>query len=99
RGYRVIYDAIDDVKKAMLGLLEDEQHEVILGRLEILKIFRSSKAGLIMGGEVRSGKMVRGSKVRVIRDERIVHEGKLSTLRRFKEEANEVTEGLECGVG
>jgi translation initiation factor IF-2 len=99
RTYNVIYDAIDDVKKAMLGLLEDEQKEVILGRLEILRIFRSSKAGLIIGGEVRSGRLLRGASVRVIRDGRILHTGKLSTLRRFKDEVQEVSEGLECGVG
>ena len=99
RTYRVIYDAIEDIKKAMLGLLEDESREVVVGQLEVLQIFRSSKAGMILGGEVRSGKIVRGANVRVIRDDRVVFNGKISTLRRFKDEASEVTEGLECGVG
>jgi translation initiation factor IF-2 len=99
RTYRVIYDAIEDIRKAMLGLLEDERREVVVGKLEVLQIFRSSKTGMILGGEVRSGKIVRGAHVRVIRDDRVVFEGKISTLRRFKDEATEVSEGLECGVG
>ncbi|MCA9444534.1 MAG: translation initiation factor IF-2, partial [Candidatus Omnitrophica bacterium] len=99
RTYNVIYDAIEDIKKAMLGLLEDERREVVLGHFEVLKIFRSSKAGLVIGGMVTSGRLVKGAKVRVIRDERIAFDGKLETLRRFKDDVSEVTEGLECGVG
>jgi translation initiation factor IF-2 len=99
RTYMVIYDAIEDIKKAMLGLLADEEREIVLGRLEVMEIFRSSKAGLIIGGVVREGKLVRGRHVRVLRDNRILVETKLVTLRRFKDEANEVSEGLECGIG
>ncbi len=99
RTYSVIYDAIDDIKKAMLGLLEDERREVVLGHFEVVKIFRSSKAGLVIGGLVTNGKLIKGAKVRVIRDERIAFDGKLETLRRFKDDVGEVTEGLECGVG
>jgi translation initiation factor IF-2 len=98
RTYSIIYDAVEDIKKAMEGLLEAEEKEQLLGRLEVLEIFRSTKAGLIFGGEVKSGKLVRGADARVIRDGRIVFGGKLTSLRRFKDEAKEVTEGLECGV-
>lgn len=98
RTYSIIYDAVEDIKKAMEGLLEAEEKEQVLGRLEVLEIFRSTKAGLIFGGEVKSGKLVRGADARVIRDERIVFNGKLTSLRRFKDEAKEVTEGLECGL-
>jgi len=99
RTYRVIYDAIEDIKKAMVGLLEDEERQVVVGQLEVVQVFRSTKAGLILGGEVTEGKLVRGANLRVLRDGRIVYEGKIATLRRFKEEASEVTQGLECGVG
>ena len=99
RTYTVIYDAIEDIKKAMLGLLADEQREVVIGRLEVMEIFRSSKAGLVIGGVVREGKLVKGRLVRVLRDNRILVETKLVTLRRFKDEASEVTQGLECGLG
>lgn len=99
RTYSVIYDAIEDIRKAMLGLLEDEIHEVVLGHLEIVQIFRTSKSGLIVGGTVIDGKLVRDGKVRLIRDGEPISEAKLVSLRRFKEETDEVTEGLECGVG
>ncbi|NUN97431.1 MAG: translation initiation factor IF-2, partial [Candidatus Omnitrophica bacterium] len=99
RIYRIIYDAIEDIKKAMMGLLADEVHEIVVGHFEVMQIFRSSKAGLIIGGQVSDGKIIRGRNVRVLRDGKVIHEGKLSTLRRFKDEVNEVPSGLECGVG
>jgi translation initiation factor IF-2 len=99
RTYTVIYDAIDDIKKAMLGLLEDERREVVLGHFEVVKIFRTGKAGLVIGGMVTDGKLIKGAKVRVLREDRIAFDGKLVTLRRFKDDVSEVSEGLECGVG
>jgi translation initiation factor IF-2 len=99
RTYNIIYDAIEDIKKAMLGLLADEEREVILGNLEVLEIFRSSKAGLVIGGVVREGKLIKGRNVRVLRDNRVLANSRLVSLRRFKDEVNEVSQGLECGVG
>jgi translation initiation factor IF-2 len=99
RTYQIIYDAVEDIKKAMLGLLADEVKEVILGHFDVLQIFRSSKSGLIIGGTVRDGKLLKGRKIRIVREGQTVSEGKLVSLRRFKDEVNEVPAGLECGVG
>lgn len=98
RLYRVIYDAIEDVKAAMSGLLEPEYREVTLGRAEIRKIFRSSKIGNIAGCYVLEGKIERDASVRVIRDGIVVHEGKLESLKRFKDDVREVVQGYECGI-
>jgi translation initiation factor IF-2 len=99
RSYQIIYDAIEDIRKAMLGLLADEVKEVILGHLEIVQIFRSSKAGLILGGLVQDGRLIKGRKVRIKRNDQVIHDTKIATLRRFKDEVNEVPSPLECGVG
>ncbi|MHB8985630.1 MAG: translation initiation factor IF-2 [Eubacteriales bacterium] len=98
RLYRVIYDAIEDVKKAMSGLLEPEYREVTLGRAEIRKVFRASKIGAIAGCYVIEGKIERDAKVRVVRDGIVVYEGKLDSLKRFKDDVKEVAQGYECGI-
>jgi translation initiation factor IF-2 len=98
RLYRVIYDAIDDVKAAMSGLLDPELREVIIGRVEVRKTFKASKIGTIAGCYVTEGKITRDAGVRVIRDGIVIHEGKLDTLKRFKDDAKEVMQGYECGI-
>lgn len=98
RLYRVIYDAINDVKAAMSGLLDPEYREVTLGRAEIRKIFRASKIGTIAGCYVLEGKLERDAGVRVVRDGIVIHEGKLDSLKRFKDDVKEVVQGYECGL-
>ncbi|HOV78726.1 MAG TPA: translation initiation factor IF-2 [Bacillota bacterium] len=98
RLYRVIYDAIEDVRAAMSGLLEPEYREVLLGRAEIRKIFRASKVGTIAGCYVLEGKIERDAGVRVVRDGIVVYEGKLDSLKRFKDDVKEVLQGYECGI-
>ncbi|WP_066635701.1 translation initiation factor IF-2 [Desulfolucanica intricata] len=98
RLYRVIYDAIDDVKAAMSGLLDPEFKEVVLGRAEVRQIFKVSKVGTIAGCYVTEGKITRDAGVRVIRDGIVIHEGKLDSLKRFKDDAKEVVQGYECGI-
>jgi translation initiation factor IF-2 len=98
RLYRVIYDAIEDVKAAMSGLLEPEYREVMLGRAEIRKVFKASKIGTIAGCYVVEGKIERDAGVRVVRDGIVVFEGKLDSLKRFKDDAKEVLQGYECGL-
>jgi translation initiation factor IF-2 len=98
RYYNIIYDLVDDVKKAMSGLLAPTLRETMLGNAEILEIFNISKVGKIAGCRVTDGKVERGANVRLIRDNVVVHEGKLSTLKRFKDEVREVAAGQECGM-
>jgi translation initiation factor IF-2 len=98
RLYRVIYDAIDDIKAAMSGLLEPELREVILGKVEIRQIFKASKFGLIAGCYVTEGKVTRDAGIRLIRDNIVVYEGKIDSLKRFKDDAKEVVQGYECGI-
>ena len=97
--YQIIYDAIDDVKKAMLGMLSPVTKEKVLGRAEVRQVFHITKAGTVAGCTVVDGKVTRRSHVRLIRDSVVVHTGRLSSLRRFKEDASEVTHGYECGIG
>ncbi len=97
--YQIIYDAIDDVKKAMLGMLSPVTKEKILGRAEVRQVFHITKAGTVAGCTVVEGKVTRRSHVRLIRDSVVVHTGRLSSLRRFKDDASEVTHGYECGIG
>ncbi|WP_415537780.1 translation initiation factor IF-2 [Dehalobacter sp. 4CP] len=99
RMYRVIYDAIDDIKAAMEGLLEPTFKEVIQGKAEVRQIFKVPKAGTVAGSYITDGKIHRSDKIRVIRDGIVVHEGDLESLRRFKDDAKEVAEGYECGIG
>ncbi len=98
RYYSVIYDLIDDIKAAMSGLLSPEIRETFLGNAEILEIFSISKVGKVAGCRVTEGRVERGANVRLIRDNVVIHEGKLSTLKRFKDEVKEVQGGQECGM-
>jgi translation initiation factor IF-2 len=99
RTYRVIYDAIDDIKAALSGLLKPEQRERILGEAEVRQTFRVPKLGVVAGSYVRSGVIRRNASVRLVRDGVIVYDGRIGSLRRFKEDAAEVREGFECGIG
>jgi translation initiation factor IF-2 len=98
RYYNVIYDLVDDVKKAMSGLLAPTVRETMLGSATILEIFKVSKVGNVAGCRVTDGVVERGANVRLIRDSVVVHEGKLSQLKRFKDDAREVVAGQECGM-
>jgi translation initiation factor IF-2 len=98
RVYKIIYDAVEDVRKAMEGLLEPTYRPVTLGRAEVLQLFSTPK-GTIAGSMVRSGKITSKAKVKVFRGEEMVHEGSLSSLRRFKDDVKEVNNGFECGIG
>ena len=98
RYYNIIYDLVDDVKAAMSGLLAPTLREERLGEAQILEIFNVSKVGKIAGCRVLDGKVERGANVRLIRDNVVVHEGRLSQLKRFKDDAREVTAGQECGM-
>jgi translation initiation factor IF-2 len=99
RLYRIIYEAIEDVKKAMVGLLDPEYKEVYLGRAEVRQVFKVPNVGAIAGSYVNDGKIQRNSNVRVLRNGVIVYEGKLLSLRRFKDDVKEVLENYECGIG
>jgi len=99
RTYRVIYEAVEDVRNALEGMLKPEEKETVLGEAEVLQLFKVSKVGTIAGCMVRSGVIQRTGKVRVVRDGVQVYSGNLSSLKRFKDDAKEVREGLECGIG
>ncbi len=99
RYYRIIYDLLDDIKAVLEGMLDPELRETFLGNAEALEIFNISKLGKIAGCRVTEGVMRRGSHVRLVRDNVVIHEGELSTLRRFKDEVKEVNAGQECGMG
>ncbi|HET7849496.1 MAG TPA: EF-Tu/IF-2/RF-3 family GTPase, partial [Pseudolabrys sp.] len=98
RYYNIIYDLVDDVKKAMSGLLAPTLRESMLGNAQILEIFNISRVGKIAGCRVTDGVVERGANVRLIRDNVVVHEGKLSQLKRFKDDVREVGNGMECGM-
>ncbi len=98
RYYSIIYDLVDDVKDTLSGMLSPERRETFLGNAEILDIFNVSKVGKVAGCLITEGKVERGAGVRLIRDDVVMHEGELSTLKRFKDEASEVQSGLECGM-
>lgn len=99
RFYRVIYELLDDVKKAMVGLLEPIKQESFLGRVEVRETFTVPKIGTIAGCYVTGGVVRRNAFGRLLRDNRVVHEGKLGSLRRFKDDVKEVQAGFECGIG
>ena len=99
RLYRVIYDAIDDVKAALSGMLKPEERESILGEAEVRQTFRVPKLGVIAGCYLTRGTIRRNSQVRLIRDGVVVYEGRVGSLRRFKDDVAEVREGFECGIG
>ncbi|MFL0249851.1 translation initiation factor IF-2 [Clostridium neuense] len=96
--YRVIYNAIDDIKAAMVGMLEPEFKEVIIGRAEIRQVYKISSVGTVAGCYVLNGKITRNSQVRIIRDGIVILEGELASLKRFKDDAKEVAQGFECGI-
>jgi translation initiation factor IF-2 len=98
RYYNIIYNLVDDVKAAMSGLLSPERRETFIGNAEILEIFDITKVGKIAGCRVTEGKVERGAGVRLIRDNVVIHEGTLKTLKRFKDEVSEVPAGQECGM-
>jgi translation initiation factor IF-2 len=98
RYYNIIYDLVDDVKKAMSGLLAPTLRETMLGNAVVLEVFKVSKVGNVAGCRVTDGTVERGANVRLIRDNVVVHEGKLSQLKRFKDDAKEVVAGQECGM-
>ncbi|MFL0694766.1 MAG: translation initiation factor IF-2 [Agrobacterium tumefaciens] len=98
RYYNIIYDLVDDVKAAMSGLLSPERRETFLGNAEILEVFNITKVGKVAGCRVIEGKVERGAGVRLVRDNVVIHEGKLKTLKRFKDEVAEVPMGQECGM-
>ncbi|MGB1906277.1 MAG: translation initiation factor IF-2, partial [Spongiibacter sp.] len=99
RYYSVIYDLIDDVKSALSGMLSPEMREEIVGIAEVRDVFRSPKFGDIAGCMVLEGTVYRSKPIRVLRDDVVIYEGELESLRRFKDDANEVKNGLECGIG
>jgi translation initiation factor IF-2 len=98
RYYNIIYNLVDDVKAAMSGMLDPTLREDMLGNAQILEIFDISKVGKVAGCRITDGKVERGAHVRLIRDSVVVHEGMLSTLKRFKDEVKEVVAGQECGM-
>lgn len=97
--YSIIYDVIEDLKKAMLGKLEPVLKEMSLGKVQVRNVFKISKVGTIAGCSVIEGKITRTSRVRLIRDQAVIYTGKISSLKRFKDDAREVTQGYECGLG
>lgn len=98
RSYSVIYKAIEELRAAMSGMLKPEEVEESVGQVEIRQIFRASKIGAIAGSFVTEGKITRGAKVRLVREGAVVYDGEVASLRRFKEDAKEVSSGFECGV-
>ncbi|HMC54916.1 MAG TPA: translation initiation factor IF-2 [Gemmatimonadaceae bacterium] len=97
--YRIIYEAVNDVRSALEGMLRPEQREVVIGEAQVREVFKISKIGTIAGCMVRSGLINRQSRVRVVRDGVEVYEGSISSLKRFKDDVREVKEGFECGIG
>jgi translation initiation factor IF-2 len=98
RYYNIIYNLVDDVKAVLSGMLTPEVREKFLGNAEILEVFNITKVGKVAGCKVTEGVVRRGAKVRLIRDNVVIHEGELSTLKRFKDEVKEVQSGQECGM-
>ena len=99
RNYSIIYEAIEEVKLALEGLLEPEKIEEVTGIAHVLQQFKIPKLGIIAGSSVKSGKVIRNSMLRVKREDELIHEGVLTSLKRFKDDVNEVKEGFECGIG
>lgn len=99
RTYRVIYDIIDDIEAAMKGMLDPIFKEVVLGKVEIRNTFKVPGIGIVGGAYVTEGKILRNVGVRLVRDGIVIHEGKISSLKRFKDDAKEVAQGYECGIG
>jgi len=98
RYYSIIYNVIDDVKQALSGMLAPTLREKFLGNAQILQVFNITKVGKVAGCKVTEGTVKRGAKVRLLRDNVVIHEGSLKTLKRIKDEVKEVREGFECGM-
>ena len=98
RTYSIIYDAINDIRKAMEGLLEPTYKEHFLGRAEVLQVFSVTKVGMVAGSMIVDGKVVRGSRARLLRDNVVVYNGRIASLRRFKDDMKDCSQGLECGI-
>lgn len=99
RTYNIIYDAINDIKKALEGMLEPTYKEHVLGRAQVLQLFNIHKVGTVAGSLVINGKVVKGSHVRILRDNVVIYNGRISSLKRFKDDVKDCQEGLECGIG
>jgi len=99
RSYNVIYDAINDVRAALSGMLAPEIREMVLGRAQVRQLFPITKVGVIYGSSVTEGKMVRGARARIKRGDTLLGEGVINSLKRFKDDVREVLQGLECGIG
>jgi len=95
--YRIIYEVISDIRAAMSGMLEPEEKEMFLGRVDVREVFKTPQ-GKVAGCIVSQGKVSRAAKIRVLRDSKIIYEGKIQALRRFKDDAREVEQGYECGI-
>ena len=99
RCYRIIYEILDDIEAAMKGMLDPEFKEVIIGKAEVRETFKVPNVGVIAGAYVVEGRMARNAQLRLLRDGIVIHEGNLSSLKRFKDDAKEVAQGFECGIG
>tara|TARA_Y100001970_G_scaffold235390_1_gene294374 strand:- start:242 stop:658 length:417 start_codon:yes stop_codon:yes gene_type:complete len=97
--YSIIYEAIEEIKLALEGLLAPEIVENSVGTAEVRDMFKIPKIGMIAGCFIEKGKVIRNSKLRLLRENEIIYEGKLTSLKRFKDDATEVLEGYECGIG
>jgi translation initiation factor IF-2 len=98
RVYQIVYELLDDIKAALEGLLTPQIKRIFMGRARIKEVFKLSKSGIIAGCIVEKGKMVRNAACQVMRGPEIVHEGKIKSLKRFKEDVREVAEGVDCGI-
>ncbi len=98
RQHRVIYNVIEEIEQAMKGMLDPEYKESVIGHAEVRNTFKVSKVGTIAGCMVTSGKITRNAEARLVRDGIVVHEGKIDSLKRFKDDAKEVAQGYECGI-
>jgi translation initiation factor IF-2 len=98
RYYNVIYDAVEEVKAALSGMLAPERKESVIGMVEVRQVFRISKVGTVAGCYVQEGLVKRGAQVRVLRDSVVIHTGDIDTLKRFKDDVREVKSGFECGM-
>jgi translation initiation factor IF-2 len=98
RYYTIIYDAVDEIKAALSGMLAPERKESVLGLVEVREVYRISKVGTVAGCYVLDGSIKRGAMVRVLRDNVVIHTGELDSLKRFKDDVKEVKSGFECGL-
>jgi translation initiation factor IF-2 len=99
RTYRVIYEIIDEVEAAMKGMLDPVFREVVLGKAAVRNTFKVPNVGVVAGAYITEGKMLRNADIRLVRDGIVIHEGKISSLKRFKDDVREVAQGYECGIG